>query len=290
MIQKHAKLFSVTVPLAWGMSYLFMALGASEIPAIELVALRCGLAFLALVLIFYRHLKETFSWKLMAYSAFSGILLFAVFYFLIVGVIDTSASTTVVIVPTLRAIVTRKMPDAKTIIAILIVLSGLYLLTGADLSQFNLGAVMCLVSATLYAVYIILSKHFVEKVDPMSLGIWQLGFSSLYALIGTFAFEAPVLPHSNIVWFSVLGLALICSAYGWVMQTIVQSYVSAEFTSIMFTLEPIFTAIFAFIFFGEWLSGLAFLGTVLIFVGVLLTIYQPKKNRSIVLLQEKVEY
>lgn len=52
MVQKHAKLFSVTVPLAWGMSYLFMALGASEIPAIELVALRCGLAFLALVLIF----------------------------------------------------------------------------------------------------------------------------------------------------------------------------------------------------------------------------------------------
>ena len=82
MVQKHAKLFSVTVPLAWGMSYLFMALGASEIPAIELVALRCGLAFLALVLIFYRHLKETFSWKLMAYSAFVGILLFAVFYFL----------------------------------------------------------------------------------------------------------------------------------------------------------------------------------------------------------------
>ena len=119
----------------------------------------------------------------MAYSALAGILLFAVFYFLIIGVIATSASTagflastTVVIVPTLRAIVTRKIPDAKTIIAILIVLSGLYLLTGANLLQFNLGAVMCLVSANLYAVYIILSKQIVEKVDPMSLGIWQLGF------------------------------------------------------------------------------------------------------------------
>ncbi|QGX44690.1 DMT family transporter [Streptococcus equinus] len=297
MVQKHAKLFSVSVPLAWGMSYLFMALGASEIPAIELVALRCGLAFLALVFIFYSYLKETFSWKLLAYSAFAGIILFAVFYFLIVGVIATSASTagflastTVVIVPTLRAILTRKMPDLKTVGAILIVLSGLYLLTGADLSQFNIGAMMCLVSATLYAVYIILSKHFVEKVDAMSLGIWQLGFASLYALIGTFCFETPVLPHSSLVWFSVLGLALICSAYGWVMQTIVQSYVSAEFTSVMFSLEPIFTAIFAFIFFGEWLSGLAFLGTVLIFVGVLLSIYQPKKNSQVVLLQEKVEY
>lgn len=297
MIKKYAQLFSVTVPLAWGMSYIFMALGASEIPAIELVALRSGLAFLALILIFYRRLQKNFSWKLMTYSALAGALLFAVFYFLVVGVIDTSASTagflastTVVIVPIFQAIMTRKLPNVKTIVAILIVLLGLYLLTGADLSQLNFGAAMCLLSAALYALYIILSKTFVDKVDAMSLGIWQLGFSSLYALIGTFSLETPVLPHSSTVWFSVLGLALLCSAYGWVMQTTVQSYVSAEFTSVMFALEPIFAAVFAFLFFGEWLSGLAFLGTGLIFIGVLLAIYQPKKSSRFILLQEKVEY
>lgn len=297
MIQKYAKLFSASVPLAWGMSYLFMALGASEIPAIELVALRCGLAFLALVLIFNRHLKKTFSWKLMGYSAFAGTLLFAVFYFLIVGVIDTSASTagflastTVVIVPIIRATWTRKLPDLKTIIAIFIVLLGVFLLTGADLSQLNFGAVMCLASAALYAIYIILSKCFVEKVDAMSLGIWQLGFSSLYALVGTLLFETPVLPHTGKVWMAILGLALVCSAYGWVMQTVVQSYISAEFTSIMFSLEPIFTAIFAFLFFGERLAGLSYLGTLLIFLGVLIVIYQPKKDKQSILLQEKVNY
>ena len=297
MIQKYAKLFSASVPLAWGMSYLFMALGASEIPAIELVALRCGLAFLALVLIFNRHLKKTFSWKLMGYSAFAGTLLFAVFYFLIVGVIDKSASTagflastTVVIVPIIRATWTRKLPDLKTIIAIFIVLLGLFLLTGADLSQLNFGAVMCLASAALYAIYIILSKCFVEKVDAMSLGIWQLGFSSLYALVGTLLFETPVLPHTGKVWMAILGLALVCSAYGWVMQTVVQSYISAEFTSIMFSLEPIFTAIFAFLFFGERLAGLSYLGTLLIFLGVLIVIYQPKKDKQSILLQEKVNY
>ncbi|MCY7171524.1 DMT family transporter [Streptococcus gallolyticus] len=297
MIQKYAKLFSASVPLAWGMSYLFMALGASEIPAIELVALRCGLAFLALVLIFNRHLKKTFSWKLMGYSAFAGTLLFAVFYFLIVGVIDTSASTagflastTVVIVPIIRATWTRKLPDLKTIIAIFIVLLGLFLLTGADLSQLNFGAVMCLASAALYAIYIILSKCFVEKVDAMSLGIWQLGFSSLYALVGTLLFETPVLPYTGKVWMAILGLALVCSAYGWVMQTVVQSYISAEFTSIMFSLEPIFTAIFAFLFFGERLAGLSYLGTLLIFLGVLIVIYQPKKDKQSILLQEKINY
>ncbi|AQP42869.1 DMT family transporter [Streptococcus gallolyticus] len=297
MIQKHAKLFSATVPLAWGMSYLFVALGASEIPAIELVSLRCGLAFVALVLLFFRHLQKTFSWKMMIYSAFAGLLLFAVFYGLVVGVVDTSASTagflastTVVIVPIIQAMMTRKIPDLKTIVAILIVLSGLFLLTGADLSQFNFGAIMCLMAAALYAIYIILSKYFVERVDAMSLGIWQLGFASLYALMGTFVLERPVLPHSGTVWAAVLGLALICSAYGWVMQTIVQAYVSAEFTSFMFSLEPIFTAFFALLFFGEWLSGLAYLGTVLIFIGVVLVTYQPKKDKQSILLQEKINY
>lgn len=297
MIQKHAKLFSATVPLAWGMSYLFVALGASEIPAIELVSLRCGLAFVALVLLFFRHLQKTFSWKMMIYSAFAGLLLFAVFYGLVVGVVDTSASTagflastTVVIVPIIQSMMTRKIPDLKTIVAILIVLSGLFLLTGADLSQFNFGAIMCLMAAALYAIYIILSKYFVERVDAMSLGIWQLGFASLYALMGTFVLERPVLPHSGTVWAAVLGLALICSAYGWVMQTIVQAYVSAEFTSFMFSLEPIFTAFFALLFFGEWLSGLAYLGTVLIFIGVVLVTYQPKKDKQSILLQEKINY
>lgn len=297
MIQKHAKLFSATVPLAWGMSYLFVALGASEIPAIELVSLRCGLAFVALVLLFFRHLQKTFSWKMMIYSAFAGLLLFAVFYGLVVGVVDTSASTagflastTVVIVPIIQAMMTRKIPDLKTIVAILIVLSGLFLLTGADLSQFNFGAIMCLMAAALYAIYIILSKYFVERVDAMSLGIWQLGFASLYALMRTFVLERPVLPHSGTVWAAVLGLALICSAYGWVMQTIVQAYVSAEFTSFMFSLEPIFTAFFALLFFGEWLSGLAYLGTVLIFIGVVLVTYQPKKDKQSILLQEKINY
>lgn len=41
---------------------------------------------------------------------------------------------------------------------------------GTDLSQFNFGAIMCLMATALYAIYIILSKYLVERVDAMSLG------------------------------------------------------------------------------------------------------------------------
>ncbi|MDD6384804.1 MAG: DMT family transporter [Streptococcus hyointestinalis] len=49
-----------------------------------------------------------------------------------------------------------------------------------------------------------------------------------------------------------------------------QSYVSAEFTGFMFSLEPVFTAIFAMIIFGESLQIKGYFGAILILIGVLL--------------------
>jgi drug/metabolite transporter (DMT)-like permease len=64
------------------------------------------------------------------------------------------------------------------------------------------------------------TNHFSREVDALQLGIYQLAFACVYAIIGTFLFETPVLPHSSIQWFTILGLALISSAYGFVMQPI----------------------------------------------------------------------
>ncbi|MGG1397731.1 hypothetical protein ABE288_07875 [Bacillus salipaludis] len=58
--------------------------------------------------------------------------------------------------------------------------------------------------------YIIVTNGFVRKIDALQLGIFSLGFSSLYAAIGNFIFEIPVLPKEVIDWFAILGLALIC--------------------------------------------------------------------------------
>lgn len=276
MTEIQAKLLSITVPLAWGTSYVFMKFGMTGIFPMTIVALRCGIAFFVTFTIFFKKASKINKCTL-CYSAVTGGLLFGVFLCLLYGVDGTSASvagflqsTTVIIVPILHAIFSRELPQKSIVVGMTVVTLGLFLLSGGSFSSMNLGAMCCLLSALLYAIHILLTKRFVSKVDSLCLGIWQLGFASIYAVIAAFAFEKVSLPQTAIQWTAILGLALICSAYGFVMQAVLQKYVSPETTGFMFSLEPVFSAIFAYFFLQEHMEVTGYLGAALIFIGVLI--------------------
>ena len=81
-------------------------------------------------------------------------------------------------------------------------------------------------------------------------------------------FGSPIFPSTTLDWISVLGLALLSSAYGFVVQTVVQQYTTPENTGFLFSLEPIFAAIFSFIFLHEKLTEMGYLGAIFILAGV----------------------
>ncbi|GGG59775.1 EamA family transporter [Paenibacillus radicis (ex Gao et al. 2016)] len=154
--------------------------------------------------------------KILKYASISGALLTGIFGMLLYGVMNTSAtsagfltSTTVVMVPIIQAFLERKLPSRKIIVGVGIITIGLVLMTVRDQLTFDVGAIYCLIAALLYAVHIMVSNHFVQEVDALQLGIFQLGFSALYAAIFTFMFELPRFPDSSIHWLAILGLALI---------------------------------------------------------------------------------
>ncbi|MBR8643890.1 hypothetical protein KEH51_01335 [[Brevibacterium] frigoritolerans] len=142
-------------------------------------------------------------------------------------------STTVILVPILQAFITRKLPSNKILFGVTIVSIGLALLTISGDFTFASGSLYCLVSAFLYGVQIITTSRFTREIDALKLGVYQLGFAALYATIGTFVIETPVLPHEAIDRISILSLALI-TAYGFVMQSIAQKYTTPESTGFLF--------------------------------------------------------
>lgn len=79
-------------------------------------------------------------------------------------------------------------------------------------------------------------------------------------------FTLPSTPNEIVV---VVALALICSAYGFITQTLVQPHVPAETTGFAFSLEPVCSAVFSFFLVGEVLSPIAFFGAALILTGVM---------------------
>ncbi|WP_313070533.1 DMT family transporter [Lacrimispora sp.] len=274
MNSRKAEFLMGTVSLAWGSSYLLMKVGLDGISPFNLIALRFGIAFICMALVFlprFRNLTAAVLWK----GILMGILLFLLFAGLVIGVNHTTASTagflastTVIIVPILESILKRRFPNRTIVISILLAIVGLFLLTVKDTFGLDKGAAYCLFAALFYAIYIIVLDRIAKKEDTLLISIIQLGVASFLGTIFMLCLEKPSLPQTAEQWGAILGLGLICSAYGFVIQPIAQRYTSSEKIGLIFSLEPVFSAILSFIFLHEILDIKGYIGAVLIFSGV----------------------
>ena len=240
-----------------------------------LMALRTGIAFLILVLIFFKRLLNV-NKRLLLYSAITGFLLFTNLTPILYGLNTITASqsgfilsTTVVLVPVIHAVISRRLPEHHVRLGIIIVLIGMVLINGGDIFAVKPGTLLCMLSAFSYS-----NQYCIKLAILPSTGrstctrVYQQGFTCLYSIIGLLVFGSPIFPSTTLDWISVLGLALLSSAYGFVVQTVVQQYTTPENTGFLFSLEPIFAAIFSFIFLHEKLTEMGYLGAIFILAGV----------------------
>ena len=208
MDRKKAIALSFSVPVAWGFSYPLMKIGMDSMNATSIVALRCIIAFAACLVLFHKHALRI-NRDLMVRAAIIGAIMATELTCMCLGSSLTSASTagflqslTVVIVPFANAALLRRAPERKVLVGTAIVTCGMLLLSGADFTNLNPGAIIMLLSAFIYASHIIVAKRFVEEVDPLALGVWQLGFGGLFSGIAAFAlggFTLPSTPNEIVV-------------------------------------------------------------------------------------------
>lgn len=266
-----------SVSLAWGSSYLLMKIGLDSISPLNLIALRFGIAFICMALIFLPRFRAL-TVSILAKGVLMGILLFLLFSGLVYGVYHTTASTagflastTVIIVPILESFLKRRLPNKSIMLSILLAVIGLYLLTVKDTFALDRGSVYCLLAALFYAIYIVAFDRIAKNEDTLLISIIQLGVTSLLGALFMLFVETPKLPETPIQWGAIIGLGLICSAYGFVVQPIAQRYTTPEKIGLIFSLEPVFSAILSYIFLHEILGVKGYIGAALIFSGVVLS-------------------
>ncbi len=282
-----ADVLLAVIACAWGSSYLLMKVGTGAVPPFSLIALRFGIAFVVVAVIFFRRLRQTCVATL-ARAAVLGLLMFALFGFLMTGIGQTSASNAgfltslaVVFVPIINAMLRRRAPGVRMTAGVAVTLAGIALLSLHGSLTLSVGDALCVMGSVFYALFIVATDRLSAKDDPLLLGVWQLGFAAFYGLVATNLFEAPTLPADPVHWGAVLGLALVCSAFGFVAQPVAQRSTSAEHAALLFALEPVSSAVLAFVFLGETLDGRGMLGAVLVVAGVLVASL-PARGRSCV--------
>lgn len=275
MTQRKANLLLASVSVVWGSSNLMLRLGLEDIETFNLIALRFCLAFLIVASLFHKELRNT-SQKVLLYAALLGVSVYCNFTVLIcalrlstVSEVGFLNSISVVLVPVFCSIWRRELPNRNLLAAMVIVLLGLALMNLEEGIAISLGTWLALLAALVNAFVVILTDFTSHRVEnTLQLGIWQIGFTGLCGLITSCLFETPRLPQTKLQWFAVLVLAVLCSAYGYVVRPIAQRYTTPEQTGFLLTLEPVFSAIFGFFVLHERLRFSGYIGAALVLASV----------------------
>jgi len=274
---KKANLLLLLVVFFWGLSYLFTKQGLVTLPPFTFLALRFGLGFTVAALIFFKRLTKT-NKRTICGGAILGFFLFLTLTGVYFGLQYTTISNagflgslTVIFVPILSSIIYRKLPEKKIIIGSISATIGIILLTLMSASGIGAGDIMCIMAAVMYAGHILIAKRLtdIKKIETLNLGIVQIGFTCLYSVICAFLFETPHLPETAEVWRAVIFVGIFCSAFGFVGQIVAQKHTTPAHVGLIFSLEPVFAAIFAYLFAAEQLLPIQVAGAVIVFLSVL---------------------
>ena len=92
--------------------------------------------------------------------------------------------------------------------------------------------------------------------------------------------EQPHLPSTPATWASALFLSLFCTGFAFVVQTVQQQYTTANHVGLIFTLEPLFSAVVAYFLAGEVLLPRGYLGAAMMMASLIIMEALPARNHN----------
>jgi drug/metabolite transporter (DMT)-like permease len=282
--QLRADLLLLMITVFWGASYILTKTGLTVLQPFNLTALRFIIAFIVSAIIFYKHILKT-DLKTVKYAFVLAVILFGVFITMTFGLENTSASNagflvslSVVFIPIISFAFLKQKIEKKVIVGICFAFLGIALLTLNNELRVGSGDLLCILCAILFALHIIVTGNYTQNVDSISLSVLQLGFVGLLSIVFSLFTETVRLPNTSLTWFAVLALSILCTAVGYIVQTTSQKYTTAAHTGLILSLEPVFSAIFAFVFLGEVLSTKGYIGAAILLLSVLIAELDFKRD------------
>lgn len=255
MLQTHparmrlAPIALIALAASWGLAFVIMKDSIERQSVNSFLFTRFAVAVLFLVA-FRPTVFRAITKDLFAKAFFAGIVLGAGYILQTEGLARTGAAITgfvtglyVVATPLISALLLKKKISRFTWGCVALATVGLALLSLRGWSM-GFGEFLVLLCAIAFAAHIV------------ALGQWSLG-RDVYAmttvqlfavtvLTGGFAFaEGYQAPPDGGVWAVVIFTAIVCTAFGFIIQTWAQAHIEPTKVAVILTLEVVFAALFA---------------------------------------------
>lgn len=260
---RAALLFST---LIWGTTFVIVQRAIADLPLFHLIAIRFAIALLLLL-----PLARGVVWERETFrqGAILGVLLFAGFALQNYGLLGTTPSRSafltglsVVIVPFVGKLLGRPIKPGPAIGSI-VAAAGLWVLAGA--AAFNWGDGFTLVSAFVFAIYVLAVETAVSRVPIRGLVIVQFGLIALLASPSLLLDPPTRAEFTPYALFAILLTGVLATAAAFLCQLYAQQHLSAVETGVVFSLEPVFAAAFSVLLGVEaWSHQLALGGTLVV--------------------------
>lgn len=274
--QLQANFLIVLVALFWGSTYFLTKMAVAELEPFNLTALRFGTAFIITALFFFKRIRNA-DRTVIKYSIILGVLAVIAVLSMTFGVQYTTASNagflislSVVMIPLISVVVLKKRIKAKLLLSVILATIGIVCLTLNEQLTINKGDILCILCATSFAVQVLIMERIPKSADSVSIGALQLGITAVVNFILSFSLENFTVPRDFKVWGVIVILGVFCTAFCYIIQIYALKNTSAIQAGIILSLEPVFSAIFAYIFLGELLSKQGYIGAILLFISVIL--------------------
>jgi len=207
-----------------------------------------------------------------------GFFLWTIYVPQTIGLKFTTASNSgfitglfIVFVPIFSFIFLKKLPSRMKLISVGLAVSGLFVLTGG-LHDANFGDFLTLFAAIGYAIHILVADHYMKKgSDPFVLNFQQMLVVGLLSVFPGLSTDVSLACN----WTSALGVILFLAVFptvsAFVIQLVAQRNTGPVKVAIIFSMEPVFAALFAWTLGHELLVVHRALGGLLIVAAMVLS-------------------
>jgi drug/metabolite transporter (DMT)-like permease len=158
------------------------------------------------------------------------------------------------------------------LIALGLSLTGIFVMIGAPggESLHPAGIALAMISALLYALYIPMIAAMQRELSPTATAMYMTAGAAVFLGVAGMSQGELTLSYPAVAWWSILWLALLCTAAAFLMFLKGLDVLGPVRTAIVSTVEPFFTAVLGASFLSQPMSNSTFIGGSLIAAAVIL--------------------
>ena len=268
--------FLILTTVFWGGSFLFTKLGLRELPPVLFVLGRFSLATLIMLGVCAGRLKAM-DLNILRRGAIVGVTLGVTNLSFVIGISGTSISRAgilnnlfVLFIPLIGKLIWRERIGRLNLAGVALAVTGIWLLATGGGVGFNRGDLVSTVCALFIACHILTVSKVLRDDDIYLVSLVQFTVVTLLAGLATLVVPSAPFTISGQAAGTIVYCAVFPTLLCFTLQNRYQRYTTPTQAGLVYTLDPVWSLLFGFLFLAERLSGMEWLGCGLIFAAVVL--------------------